>query len=67
MLNTDDGAYYRKRQAQEMEASEKATDPMIKRLHWEIAQRYAFLASEQEEMSDAEEMVADLTPDTPSL
>jgi len=65
MLNADDGAYYRKRQAQEMEASKKAIDPMIRRLHWEIAQRYAFLASEQEQITDAVQIVADPTSDKP--
>lgn len=43
----DDSAdYFKRREAQELEASDKASDPTIKRLHWEMAQRYAYLASE---------------------
>jgi len=36
------------REAQELAASQRAQTPMTGRLHWEMAQRYAFLASEEE-------------------
>lgn len=47
----EDAEFYRKRELQEMAASERAPDPMIKRLHWEMAQRYAYLAREAESMA----------------
>jgi len=46
----EDAEFYRKREVQEMAASERASDPMIRRLHWEMAQRYAYLAQEAEGM-----------------
>jgi len=65
MADEDSAAFYRKREQQELEASEKATDMMIKRLHWEMAQRYAFLASEAE--SDTGAGATDLPPNTISF
>jgi hypothetical protein len=65
---SEDGAdFYRKREKQELEASDKATDPMIKRLHWEMAHRYAYLAKEAENESGAEIDTADLPDGTVSL
>lgn len=48
MAEEENAAYFRKREQQELKQSDNATDPQIKRLHWEMAQRYAFLASELE-------------------
>ncbi|MDF0544100.1 hypothetical protein PX699_17255 [Sphingobium sp. H39-3-25] len=48
MTRENDCAYYQMRNAQELRASEGAADNLIKRLHWEMAQRYAFLAKEKE-------------------
>lgn len=53
MAHLDDAAFYRMREKQELHASEKASDPMIKRLHWEMTQRYAQLAEEASEAEGA--------------
>ncbi|HEX7782049.1 MAG TPA: hypothetical protein VF509_04510 [Sphingobium sp.] len=45
----DDVEFYRSREAQELRSSELATDPHIRRLHWEMAQRYNFLALRAED------------------
>ena len=37
-------AYYRRREAQELKASQKAAQPEIRSLHWKMARRYAELA-----------------------
>ncbi|CAN5386942.1 hypothetical protein BH10PSE13_BH10PSE13_07980 [soil metagenome] len=49
----EDAEFYRMRELQEMTASERAADPMIRRLHWEMAQRYAYLAREAEEAAQS--------------
>ena len=48
MAQEDTVQFYHRRKMQELAASDRATDPTIRRLHWEMAQRYAFLASEAE-------------------
>lgn len=48
MNRKDDAAFYRSREMQEMRSSELAADPHICRLHWEMAQRYGYLAREAE-------------------
>jgi len=48
MSHSDDAEFFRSREQRELLASDKASDPTIKRLHWEMAQRYAYLASEAE-------------------
>jgi hypothetical protein len=50
-MGAEDAEFYRKREAQEMAASDRALDPMTRRLHWEMAQRYAFLAGEADRLS----------------
>ncbi|HTH27196.1 MAG TPA: hypothetical protein VL918_01855 [Sphingobium sp.] len=37
-------AYYRRREAQELKASQMAVQPEIRSLHWKMARRYAELA-----------------------
>lgn len=53
MARSDDATFYRTREQQELLASDNATDATIKRLHWEMAQRYAYLAQEAERSADA--------------
>ncbi|WP_171905729.1 hypothetical protein [Sphingobium phenoxybenzoativorans] len=51
MNRNDDAAFYRNREMQEMRSSELAADPHICRLHWEMAQRYGFLARQAEALA----------------
>jgi hypothetical protein len=48
VANSIDREFYNRRRDQELEASDAATDPVIKRLHWEMAQRYSWLARQED-------------------
>jgi hypothetical protein len=48
MNRNDDATFYRSREIQEIQSSQPAVDPHIRRLHWEMAQRYGFLATQAE-------------------
>jgi hypothetical protein len=41
-----DADYYRRREAQELKASQLAADPGIRGLHWSMARHYAELAQQ---------------------
>lgn len=45
MRNSKEAAvYYRRREVQALKASQRATQPEIRSLHWKMARRYAQLA-----------------------
>jgi hypothetical protein len=44
-MSDESPEFYKRREAQELRASTEASDPVVKRLHWEMAQRYNHLAS----------------------
>lgn len=49
MHGQDDAAYFRHRELQELATAEKISDPLARRLHWEMAQQYAARASLNED------------------
>ncbi|WP_137405945.1 hypothetical protein [Sphingobium sp. MP9-4] len=49
MHGHDDAAYFRHRELQELATAERISDPLAKRLHWEMAQQYAARARLNEE------------------
>jgi hypothetical protein len=46
MTYSTDADYYRRREAQELKASQLAADPGIRGLHWSMARHYAELAQQ---------------------
>jgi hypothetical protein len=46
MTYSTDADYYRRREAQELKASQLARDPGIRGLHWSMARHYAELAQQ---------------------
>jgi hypothetical protein len=46
MTYSTDADYYRRREAQELKASQLARDPGIRGLHWYMARHYAELAQQ---------------------
>jgi len=41
MTNGDDQRYWQRREAQERELAERASDPVIRAIHHDLAERYA--------------------------
>lgn len=48
MFKKDNVAYFRRREAQELSTSKQVSDPLARRLHWEMAQQYAARANREE-------------------
>lgn len=53
MHDTEDAAYFRQRELQELATAERITNPLAKRLHWEMAQQYAARARLREDALSA--------------
>lgn len=54
MQQLDDKEFYARRREKELSASAAATDPIIARLHWEMAERYAWLSKKDEINAEAD-------------